>query len=190
MPHEVRHAAAGQQNGSTLFERMRRGTQTQNPAADYVDIPRFLHHDTGSTREIVFVDVAAEHGANGVAGVRFVRGEADGSPAVIMEERGSGNVWQTTWSLPTESADAREGMIGWLNTQSDRWPRFARMFHRRSGEELTRWIFELMVIPTTAQAIAPRFQPQHRATVNHYAGPSLRDDCSCRPGSVQRSRDY
>lgn len=190
MPHEYRHVAGGQENGSTLFGYMRRAAQVQTAGPDYLDIPTFLHREPVTSRGIVFVEDVPDHSVGGVADVRFVRGEVDGNPAVVMEERGTGNAWQTTWSLPTESADAREGMIGWLNTQSDRWPRFARMFHRRGSEELTRWIFELMVIPTTAQATAPRFEPQHRAMAAHYARPNLRDDCSCRPMRVQRSSNY
>lgn len=121
-----------------------------------------------------------------------------------MQERREDGSWHDSWSLPTESIDAREGMMGWLNSQSHRWAHFARMVHRRGGDELTRWIFELMVIPTTAQARPTRFSPQPHVTIDHYAGYRsgaspyvrhqprrvVRDDCSCRPRSLQSTRDY
>ena len=187
-PTFTSNTASGLHSGGTLFERMRRTTQT--PVADPVDMPRFLQQPTVEARDLIVVEgsLAAADGA-----VRFCRGEVDGQPAAMMQERDDEGVWQDIWSLPTESVDAREGMIGWLSTQSHRWDRSARMFHRRGGDELTHWIFELMVVPSTAQATAPRFAPQAGSrTIDQYATRAAGriDDCSCRPGSIQHTRDF
>jgi len=178
--------------GGTLFERMRRTTEIPKFAAD--DIPRFLSEPTSANRDLVVVGNPAAHSDGPV---RFARSEVDGQPAVVMQERSDDGIWSDSWSLPTDSVDAREGMIGWLNGQSHRWSRFATMLHRRGPDELTHWIFELMVVPSTAQATAPRYQPQSWTTIHQYAAPSPRrsgramiDDCSCRPGSVQSTRDF
>jgi hypothetical protein len=177
--------ADGLRSGSTLFERMRRATQT--PVPDQTDIP---HQPPVEARDLVLFDgpAASHHDA-----VRFCRGEVDGQPAAILQERDDEGSWKEIWSLPTESVDAREGMIGWLNTQSQRWDRFARMFHRRGGDELTHWIFELMVVDNTAQATAPRFAPQAGwRTIDQYPSRQATrfDDCSCRPGGIQHTRDF
>ena len=174
--------------GDTLFRRLQR--PIQSPIANPLDIPHFLNQPTVEARDLIVVEgtTLATDGP-----VRFCRGEVDGRPAAVMQERSSEGLWQDIWSLPTESVDAREGMIGWLNTQSHRWDRFARMFHRRGSEELTHWIFELMVAPNTAQAIAPRFSPQAgRRAINQNSARSAPwiDNCSCRPGSVQNTRDF
>jgi len=180
--------------GGTLFERMRRTTHV--PVADnQMDIPRFLDNRTTDARDLVVVEAGAPAINDAV---RFTRGEIDGQPAVLMQERAEDGTWTDSWSLPTDSIDAREGMIGWLNTQSHRWDRFARMLHRRGPDELTHWIFELMVVPNTSNATPPRFEPQRWTTINQYARPSnqqarpyrMIDDCACRPGSVQSTRDF
>jgi hypothetical protein len=178
--------------GGTLFERMRRATRM--PVVDTQDdMPRFLRQPPTGAGDLVVVDQSAPAAESAV---RFVRGEADGQPAVLMQERGTGGSWTDSWSLPTESVDAREGMIGWLNTQSHRWERFATMLHRRGPDELTHWIFELMVVPSTSHATPPRFEPQRWTTLRQFATHSRRqgtriiDDCACRPGSVQSTRDF
>jgi hypothetical protein len=173
--------------GGTLFERMRRARQM--PVQDLRDdTPRVLSAPATRTRDLIVVKptTPAEDCA-----VRFTRGEVDGQPAVVMQERGEDGAWTDSWSLPTDSLDAREGMIGWLNTQSHRWDRFARMLHRRGPDELTHWIFELMVVPSTVHATPPRFEPRRWTTINQYARPArMVDDCACRPGSVQSTRDF
>lgn len=195
MPGNTFNRGATPVAGGTLFERMRRTIHM--PAVDVQDdIPRFLHAPATGTRDLVVVETAAPpiDGA-----VRFTRGEIDGQPAVLMQERGADGAWTERWSLPTDSIDAREGMIGWLNTQCHRWERFATMLHRRGADELTHWIFELMVVPSTGHATPPRFEPQRWTTLQQYAAPSFRqssrvsriiDDCACRPGSVQSTRDF
>lgn len=182
----VREAAPG----SSPFERM----QQMSSDADH---------------NLVTVDVTGFESE----AVRFDRAEVDGKPGVVMQERGSTGVWQEGWSWAAQSADAREGMIGWLNTQSDRWDRFARMLHRRGPEELTAWIFELMVVPSIADARPPRLEPQQWTTIDQYDTPSflrsvrssghqstrpslaqrarsVLDDCTCRSPGVQHSRNF
>ncbi|MBA4762157.1 hypothetical protein [Sphingomonas sp.] len=173
--------------GGTLFERMRRTTHM--PVTDIqADVPRFLRAPASDTRELVLVEPAAPATSDAV---RFTRGEVDGQPAVVMQERAEDGTWTDSWSLPTDSIDAREGMMGWLNSQSHRWDRFARMLHCRGSDELTHWIFELMVVPNTSHATPPRFEPQRWSTINQYTGPSrMTDDCACRPGSVHSTRDF
>ncbi|RSY81996.1 hypothetical protein DAH66_14090 [Sphingomonas koreensis] len=195
MPSNAFNRSSTPVAGGTLFERMRRTTQM--PVVDVqVDVPRFLREPETGTRDLVVVEPTAP-ATDGA--VRFTRGEVDGQPAVLMQERGADGRWTDGWSLPTDSVDAREGMIGWLNTQSHRWERFATMLRRRGPEELTRWVFELMVVPNTGHATAPRFEPQRWTTLQQYAAPSFRqsnraeriiDDCACRPGSVQSTRDF
>jgi hypothetical protein len=172
--------------GGTLFERMRRASQM--PASEGQDL--------------ITVDITGSPASDTV---RFDRADVEGKPGVIMQERGSDGVWRESWSWAAQSLDAREGMIGWLNTQSHRWDRFARMLHRRGADELTAWIFELMVLPSTADARPPRFEPQRWATIDQYDAPRfsqstqtasrqrarpMLDDCSCRPRGVQHSRNF
>lgn len=178
--------------GGTLFERMRRTTDM--PVVEVDDVPRFLRNPSSGSRDMVVVENRTPPSDSAV---RFTRGEVDGQPAVVMQERGDAGVWSDSWSLPTDSVDAREGMIGWLNGQSHRWSRFAIMLHRRGPDELTNWIFELMVVPSTSHATPPRYQPQGWTTIHQYAAPSpqrsgraMADDCACRPGSVQSTRDF
>jgi len=181
----------GAARGGTLFERMQRTS----------------HMATADAGALVTVDIAA---APASEVVRFDRAEVDGKPGVIMQERGDDGRWKESWSWSAQSVDAREGMIGWLNTQGHRWDRFARMLHRRGADELTAWIFELMVVPSTADARPPRFEPQQRwATIDQYSRPTfqaapqsraqpatrpraqpMRDDCGCRPRGIQHSRDF
>lgn len=172
--------------GSTLFERMRRVSQM--PAQD--------------ERSLVTIDITASPASDTV---RFDRAEVEGKPGVIMEERGLDGIWRESWSWAAQSMDAREGMVGWLNTQGHRWDRFARMLHRRGPEELTAWIFELMVVPSTADARPPRFEPQQWTTIDQYGAPRflngtrsaaaqrarpMLDDCTCRPSAIQHSRNF
>ncbi len=178
--------------GATLFERLRRTTHM--PKFAVADTPRFLSEPTSANRDLVVVENPAPPSDGAV---RFTHGEVDGQPGVVMQERGDDGIWNDSWSLPTDSVDAREGMIGWLNSQSHRWSRFATMLHRRGPDELTHWIFELMVVPSTQHATPPRYQPQSWTTIDQYAAPSPRrsgramiGDCSCRPGSVQSTRDF
>ncbi|CAM3274624.1 hypothetical protein SPAN111604_14350 [Sphingomonas antarctica] len=170
----------------TLFARMRRGTLMPQVDQD-LDTPIFLSDRAVGAGELAIADPfpVASDGA-----VRFVRGESDGGPAVVMEERGQDDVWHDSWALPTDSVDAREGMIGWLNTQSHRWDRFANMLRRRGADELTKWIFELMVVPNSIHATPARFESQRWTYLHRQPRAAGRtDDCSCRPGSVQHSRD-
>ncbi len=172
--------------GSTLFERMRRVSQM--PAQD--------------ERSLVTIDLTALPASDTV---RFDRTDVEGKPGVIMEERGIDGVWRESWSWTAQSMDAREGMVGWLSTQGHRWERFARMLHRRGPDELTAWIFELMVVPLTAEARPPRFEPQQWATIDQYAASrfssgarraaaqrdrAMLEDCTCRPSGVQHSRNF
>ncbi|MEO9131303.1 MAG: hypothetical protein ABI240_08855 [Sphingomonas sp.] len=165
-------------SGSTLFERMQRVADAPvfaRPSASGIEF-RF-----GEGRDLVVVDVEPMAGDGRI---RFDRAEIDGQPGVVMQERGDDGEWSTIWSLPTSSTDAREGMIGWLNRQSHRWDRFARMLERRGGDELTAWIFELMVVPSTNHARPPRFEPQARhVTIDAYG--RAERDCACRPASMQ-----
>ncbi|MBR0553758.1 hypothetical protein [Stakelama marina] len=143
------------QSGATEFEQMRRDASTtlaQDPHASFKR-PR-VAEQTGPS-DLVVVDTDEIIGSDS----RFVRTEVGGKPAIALEERAADGSWRVVWNLPSESADAREGMMGWLNTQQHRWSRFATMYHRRGGDELTQWIFELMVVPTTAAARAPRLEP-------------------------------
>ena len=137
MPSNTFNRSSTPVAGGTLFERMR--LTTQMPVVDVqLDVPRFLREPATGTRDLVVVEPTAP-ATDGA--VRFTRSEVDGQPAVLMQERGADGSWTDSWSLPTDSVDAREGMIGWLNTQSHRWERFATMFHRRGPDELTHWIF-------------------------------------------------
>jgi len=195
MPENAFNHGATPFAGGTLFERIRRTTHM--PVADAQDdIPRFLREPTTDARDLLVVDTTlpTSDGA-----VRFTRSEIDGQPAVLMQERSTDGTWTDSWSLPTDSIDAREGMIGWLNTQSHRWARFKTMLHRRGPDQLTHWIFELMVVPSTGHATAPRFEPHGWTTIQQYARPSVQqssraprmiDDCACRPGSIQSTRDF
>lgn len=108
-----------------------------------------------------------------------------------MQQRQGDGAWDEIWSLPAQSVDAREGMFGWLNTQSHRWDRFARMLQRRGPDELTNWLFELMVQPTAAAARPPRVQSEAWVTIDHYHSPQFQqaprprahsrvDNCLCR----------
>lgn len=176
--------------GSTLFEQMQRTSNLTNA-------------DGGA---IVTVDIASLPASEVV---RFDRADVDGKPGVVMQERGQDGRWQESWSWSAQSVDAREGMMGWLNTQSYRWDKFARMLHRRGPDELTAWIFELMVVPSTIDARPPRFEPQQWTTIDQYDRPaflnmtrsatqsatrqrtrSMHDDCTCRSRGVQHSRDF
>ncbi|GHH16716.1 hypothetical protein GCM10008023_21030 [Sphingomonas glacialis] len=189
MPHYIPYAPASHGSdadraGDTLFERMRRGTQmpTHNEVKP-ADGGAGLNASEGP---LVAIDLTTSEGS----AVRFARADFDGKPGVVMQEQDGEGAWRDVWSLPTQSIDAMEGMIGWLNTQGHRWDRFARMLHRQGADELTAWIFELMVVPSTAHATAPRFDPrQGWATIDQY-GRVVRDDCACRARSIQHSRHF
>lgn len=168
--------------GSTLFERMQRSVDTptfRRPP------PSGIEFAPSERRDLLVVEVAPDASNSRV---RFDRSDVDGQPGVVMQQRDEEGEWSTIWSLPTQSVDAREGMIGWLNGQSHRWDRFARMLERRGGDELTAWIFELMVVPSTAAARPPRFEPQLGHVLIDQFGNAVRDDCACRPASMQQPR--
>lgn len=180
--------SAPHQRDGTLFERMQRTTNAPlapppfaNPVSDAR--PRFA-----GTQDLLVVD---QPGSDAGGDVRFERAEVDGLPGIVMQQRQNDGTWREIWSLPTQSPDAREGMFGWFNTQSHRWDRFALMLQRRGADELTSWIFELMVQPTAAAARPPRLQPQAWVTIDQYrsprAEPTFRratnvrvDNCVCR----------
>lgn len=203
MPFNPSNQNSSGANESTAFERMRQDTFREPDTGLPNDLASL---SATGTRDLVIVDISD----NEVGAVRFSRGEQEGKPAVIMQEQDSEGTWHNTWSLPSDSVDAREGMIGWLNTQSYRWDRFARMLHRRGSDELTHWIFELMVVPSTAHATAPRYEPERWPTIQTYARPRPSqayapastphlyphprahqiDDCGCRTGSIQHTRDF
>lgn len=176
------------QRGSTLFERMQRATNapvSQSPVAAPVHVAR---SGIAINQDLLVIE-QPEREAEGA--VRFDRAEVDGLPGIVMQQRQEDGAWREIWSLPTQSVDAREGMFGWLNTQSHRWDRFARMLQRRGPDELTSWIFELMVQPTAAAARPPRVEMQPFVTIDQYRSQSAThafryasgarvDNCICR----------
>lgn len=174
------------QRGGTLFERMQRISNA--PPQAIVDPVRVTTSPLAANQEMVVV----EQPVGTVDGdVRFDRADVDGLPGIVMQQRQNDGTWREIWSLPTQSDDAREGMFGWLATQSHRWDRFARMLQRRGPDELTSWIFELMVQPTAAAARPPRVQPQAWVTIDQYRSPRTDhafrhtsnarvDNCVCR----------
>lgn len=182
-------------SGNPQFARMQRMT---------------LDVEAAETQQLAIIDVADPSTG---CGVRFERGEVDGQPGVVMQEQRDDGSWEEIWSMPTKSADAREGMIGWLNTQSRRWDKFARMLHRRGPDELTDWIFEMMVVPSTHEARPPRHEPPPHTTIDYYTSAAPRptwsphlnaalhtatrhrharayDDCACRASGIQSTRDF
>lgn len=201
MPFYPSDPTSARANESTLFERMRQDTYREPDTGLSNEVASL---STTGPRDLVVVDITESK----VGAVRFSRGEQEGKPAVIMQERDSEGTWHDTWSLPSDSIDAREGMIGWLNTQRHRWERFSRMLHRRGPDELTHWVFELMVVPNTPHATPPRFEPARWTTIQTYARisptpgqqsmmlshaharPRQMDDCGCRAGSIQYTRDF
>ena len=181
-------ASGSHQRGGTLFEQMQRANNAPLP-------PRTTAHPIQVARAAIVPNqdlVVVEQLVGDVDGdVRFDRADVEGLPGIVMQQRQDDGAWRGIWSLPTQSIDAREGMFGWLNTQSHRWDRFARMLQRRGTDELTAWIFELMVQPTAAAARPPRVQPQAWVTIDQYrsprAEPAFRhashprvDNCVCR----------
>ena len=174
--------------GSTLFERMRQTTQAAPETVTGSEIPTHFSQSSSAQRGVVLVEVEAPAADRDI---RFERATVDEQPGIVMQERTADGSWQQVWSLPTQSVDAREGMFGWLNTQSHRWDRFARMLQRRGPDELTSWIFELMVQPTAAAARPPRVEMQPFVTIDQYRSQSAThafryasgarvDNCICR----------
>lgn len=183
----LRHSES-HQRGGTLFERMKRASNapvSQSPVATPVHVAR-----TGITSNQDLLVVEQRERASD-RDVRFNRAEVDGLPGIAMQQRQQDGAWREIWSLPTQSVDAREGMFGWLNTQNHRWDRFARMLQRRGSDELTSWIFELMVQSTAAAARPPRVETQPFVTIDQYRSQSTThafryasnarvDNCVCR----------
>lgn len=178
----------GHQRGSTLFERMQRATNAPPSPPALVEPVRSARAGAAGNQEVLVVE-QPELASDG--DVRFDRAEIDGLPGIAMQQRQGDGAWREIWSLPTQSIDAREGMFGWFNTQSHRWDRFARMLQRRGPDELTSWIFELMVQPTAAAARPPRVETQPFLTIDQYRSPSTThafryassapvDNCVCR----------
>ncbi len=160
------------QRGGTLFERLQRTSNAPSSPHAVADPVVSVRTPITANQDLV---VTEQPPGNPDGDVRFARAEVDGLPGIVMQQRQADGSWQEIWSLPTQSPDAREGMFGWLNTQSHRWDRFARMLQRRGSDELTNWIFELMVQPTTAAARPARVQSQAWATIDQYCSPHAAD---------------
>ena len=179
MPGQRTDTRSGFAAGSTLFEQMQR--RTHAPTWPEGTDPASL---TSAMRDLIVIEDAPTIDGGSI---RFDRAEVDGVPGVVMQRRNDEGQWATIWSLPAQSMDAREGTIGWLNGHAHRWERFARMLERRGPEELTAWIYELMVVPSTSQARAPRFEPQPaHVTIDAYGRAVW--GCSCRPAGMQQAR--
>lgn len=164
--------SATHQRGGTLFERMQRTTNAPLAPPSLADPVMVARPGLAGTRDLLVVGQLVSDASGDV---RFERAEVDGLPGIAMQQQQADGAWREIWSLPTQSVDAREGMIGWLNTQSHRWDRFALMLRRRGADELTSWLFELMVQPTAAAARPPRVQPQAWVTIDQYRSPRVRD---------------
>lgn len=179
-----RAAAGTGYSGLTLFDRMQRVAQgsaqmpSEPPATSYVNRP------STEGRDLVVLETASTASTEMI---RFSRAEVSGQPGVVMQQRNGAGEWRDLWSLPTQSLDAREGMMGWLDGQSHRWERFGQMLRRRGAEELTAWIFELMVVPETSYARPPRHEPQDVVKIDQY-GHRIQDGCLCRPVGIQHAR--
>lgn len=158
------------QRGGTLFEQMQRSSNAPPPPQTAADPITVARAPITANQDLVVVEKLS---GDVDSAVRFDRAEVDGLPGIVMQQRQSDGSWGEIWSFPTQSIDAREGMFGWLNTQSHRWDRFARMLHRRGGDELTAWIFELMVQPTAAAARPPRVQTETWTTIDQYHRPRV-----------------
>lgn len=180
--------SGSRQRGGTLFERMQRTINAPPAPQVTADQMRVMRTPVTANQDLVVVE---QSGGEADGDIRFDRADIDGLPGIVMQQRQDDGAWREIWSLPTQSVDAREGMFGWLNTQSHRWDRFARMLQRRGADELTAWIFELMVQPTAAAARPPRVQPQAWVTIDQYRSPGSEpafrhaaharvDNCVCR----------